>query len=427
MILQQNIPLYNFFIFTTLFLSSVISLFFTFIGKVSFTFSFMSILAGGVSFFVFRALKLRIISFDKSGLEEEEEKNNLLSESIAAKKAVLCFLPQIRRKTSLLFNASQNLIELTNCEEIYDFLINSLGEFFPGADSVLFFTFNKEKDSLSLVRSLKRKASVIKEKKGSSLDKWVLHHNCSLLIEDLTKDFRFDYSKIEAYRERKAQSFIISPLSAGSRFLGIIRVESEKPSSFTLDGLRLLRNICDLGAVVIERVNLFERAQDLAIKDSLTSLYSRDYFFQRLAEERGRLCDKNSRIGILMIDIDDFKKINDTYGHIVGDFVLKKLAQSFKSIAGEAGNVICRYGGEEFIILVAECDKEKLLRLGEEIRRKAQEAELIFRRRRINFTVSLGAVFCFGDQESAEGLVSRVDKLMYTAKKKGKNRLCFSE
>ena len=427
MILQQNIPLYKFFIFTTLSLFGVISLIFAFIGKVSFAFSFISILAGGISFFIFRKLELRILSFDKSGLEEEEEKNNLLSESIAAKKEALHFLPQIRRKTSFLFNASQNLIELVNCEEIYDFLINNLGELFPRADSILFFTFNKEKDSLSLLRSLKRKASVIKEKKGGSLDKWVLHHNCSLLIEDLTKDFRFDYSKIEAYKERKAQSFIISPLSVGSRFLGIIRVESDKPSSFTLDSLRFLRNICDLGAVVIERVNLFDRAQDLAIKDSLTSLYLRDYFFERLAEERRRLCNKKSRLGILMVDIDDFKKINDTYGHIVGDFVLKKLAQSFKRIAGGAGNVICRYGGEEFIILIAECDKEKLLRLGEEIRRKAQETELIFRRRRISFTVSLGAVFCLGDQESAEELVNRVDKLLYMAKKKGKNRLCFSE
>ena len=427
MTLQQNIPLYKFFIFTTLSLFGVISLIFAFIGKVSFTFSFISILIGGISFFIFRALELRILSFDQSGLEEEEEKNNLLSESVAAKKEVLRLLPQIRQKTSFLFKASQNLIELANCEEIYDFLINNLGELFPQADSVLFFTFNKEKDSLNLIRSLKRKASVIKEKKGDSLDKWALHHNCSLLIEDLTKDFRFDYSKIEAFKERKAQSFIVSPLSAGSRFLGIIRVESDKPSSFTLEGLRLLRNICDLGAVVIERVNLFNRTEDLAIKDPLTSLYLRDYFFQRLAEERKRLRSEKSRIGILMVDIDDFKKINDTYGHVVGDFVLKKLAQSFKRIAGGAGNVICRYGGEEFIILVAECDKEKLLRLGEEIRRKAQEAELVFRRRRISFTVSLGAVFCFGGQESAEGLVNRVDKMMYTAKKKGKNRLCFSE
>jgi len=128
-----------------------------------------------------------------------------------------------------------------------------------------------------------------------------------------------------------------------------------------------------------------------------------------------------------MLDIDDFKKINDNYGHIVGDFVLKKLAKILISIAGEAGNLISRFGGEEFIISIPECTKKELLRIGEEIRRKIEGAELTFRRKKINFTVSLGAILAPNQAEDVEKLTQRVDKLLYKAKKEGKNKLCFSQ
>ena len=168
MTLQQNIPLYNFFTFIILFFLVVIPLVFALLGKMGLTISLLSILVVGVSFFIFHKLKLGVFSASKSELEAEEEKINLLSESIAAKEEILQFLPQIRRKASFLFNVSQSLIELTDRERIHDFIINTLGELFEQADSILFFGFNKERDSLSLVRSLKRKHSVIKEKKGGN-------------------------------------------------------------------------------------------------------------------------------------------------------------------------------------------------------------------------------------------------------------------
>ena len=425
--LQQNIPLYNFVTLIILFLLVVVPLVFTLRGKISPSIFLLSTLGVGISLFIFHKLKLGVLSRSKSELETEEEKINLLSESIAVKEEILQFLPQTRRKASFLFNVAQGLIELTDREQIHDFIINTLGELFPQADSILFFGFNKERDSLNLLRSLKRKHSVVKEKKGGIIDKWVLHHNRSLLIEDLTKDFRFDANKVEAYKGRGAQSFIVSPLSIDHRLLGIVRGESIESSSFTIDDLRFLRNICDLGTVVLERVNLFASAQDLAIKDSLTTLYLREYFFNRLEEELNRAQNKGSKIGVIMLDIDDFKKVNDDYGHIVGDFVLKKLAKILIDIAGGAGNLISRFGGEEFIISIPECNKKELLHTAEEIRRRIEGVGLTFRRKKINFTVSLGATLAFDKGENIKKLTQKVDKLLYKAKKEGKNRLCFSE
>ena len=414
--------------FTSIILFSIIAIIFSFflLGKINLTIFFLSILVVGISFFIFYKLKLGLLARSKSELEAEEEKINLLSENISAKREAMKFLPQIRRKAIFLFNISQGLIELTNRDQIHDFIINALGELFPQADSILYFSFDKAKDSLTLLRSLKRKYSLIKEKKGGTIDKWVLRQNRSLLIEDLTKDFRFDVNSLAAYNDRGAQSFIISPLSIGRRILGVVRVESGIPSNFTLDDLRFLRNICDLGTVVLERANLFAKAQDLAIKDSLTTLYLREYFFKRMEEELNQARAKGSKVGVIMLDIDDFKKINDSYGHIVGDFVLKRLARILINVVGGGGNIVCRFGGEEFIISIPECKEKELLAIGDEIRKKIEGAGLTFRRKKINFTVSLGAILAPDEDEDTKKLIRRVDKLLYKAKKEGKNKLCFS-
>jgi len=375
---------------------------------------------------IFQKCKNNIAAKSKGEFEKIEGKINLLAENIEAKKEILQSLPDKRRRVSFLFNVSQKLIELIDPEEIFDFFINSLGDLFPKADSILIFDFDSETDSLILVRSLKRKDFIIKEKMGNVLDVWVLRHNRSLLIEDLTKDFRFDYNKIEAYHERGASSFIVSPLSIAYKVLSIVRVETKDPLGFTLDDSRILRNICDLGAVVLERARLIQDTQDLAIRDSLTSLFVKDYFFQRLEDEIKRVRAKNLKLGMIMLDIDDFKKINDTFGHIVGDAVLAKLAKILINVAGAPGNVISRFGGEEFIISLIECQRPQLLRIAEKIRKSVEQASVTFRRKRINFTVSLGAALYPDDADQAIKLVDRVDKLMYKAKQSGKNKVCFS-
>lgn len=425
MILQQRIPLYNFFIPITLALLVSTSLFFAISEKINIVFFTAVLLATGVIFFIFRRIQLNIFFKHHSELDVMEGKVNMLKDSIEEKEKILRALPYERQNLTSLFKASQNLIELIDQEDIFNFLIDVLGDLFPKADTILLFDFNKEKDNLSLIRSLKRKDSVVEEKRGGALDKWVLRHNSSLLVEDITKDYRFDHTVITAYRDRKAQSFIVSPLSIEHRLTGVVRIESRQ-ALFSLDDLRLLRNICDLAVVVLERANLFNSAQNLAIKDSLTSLFVKDYFFKRLSQEYKRILSKKADLGIIMLDIDDFKKINDSHGHVVGDFILSRLAGILKKNAGGSGNVIARFGGEEFIILVVECDKEKVINIAEKIRKSVEEAGLLFRRKRIDFTVSAGVVSYPDDAEDMLGLVDKADKRLYKAKEKGKNRVCFS-
>ena len=424
MILQQKLLLYKLFILTTLLLLTIIPLLFVFSGALNVIVWLTIILIVLASLVFFRWHHLRIASESTREFDTIQERMNLLTESIAVKKKILESLPLKQEKIALLFELSQKLIELSNAEEIFDFIINTLGDLFPKADNVLVFDFDK--DNLSLIRSLKRKDTVIKEKTGDALDKWVLRHNRSLIIEDLSKDFRFDFNKIKAFKDREAYSFIASPFSIGYRLLGTVRLESKVPASFDHDDSRILRNICDLAAVVLERARLFEKLQDLAIKDSLTSLFLRDYFFQRVNEELRRAKENDSKVGIIMLDIDDFKKINDTHGHIVGDFVLKKLARILKTNIVDTENIASRFGGEEFMISIIESNKKDLLRIAEALRKSVEKAELAFRRKKIHFTISLGVVLYPEDGGDLMKLVKKVDELMYKAKQKGKNRVCYT-
>ncbi len=402
----------------------MISFLFTLTGKLS-PGLFLAVLSGAaVIFLIFWRLRLYTLSKVHGKFDLTEGEINLLTESIADKKKLLRSLPLKYQRISLLFNISQKLIELTDREDILDLVISALSELFPQAESIAFFDFNKERDTLSLARASRHDTSAI-EKTGDVLDQWVLRHNLSLLIEDLTKDFRFDFNKVKVYKSRGITSLIISPLAIGHRILGLVRIESRKPLTFSLDDSRILRSICDLGAVVFEKASFFRRLEDLAIRDSLTALFIKDYFFARLSEELERAKGKTARPGVIMLDIDNFKDINDNHGHIVGDLALKNLAKILTRTASGGGNVIARFGGEEFVILIVETNKTELLVACENIRRAVEESGLSFRRKRIKFTVSLGAVLSSGD-EGAAALVDKSDKLMYRAKKEGKNRVCFS-
>jgi len=417
--------LYNLFIPITLVLLFAALLTNTFTGKLNAGWFFILSGLAGILFYAFYRIKDAIFSSLHGEFDETEEKINLLTKELEERKKVYSHLPLKGQKASFLFKASQDLVELIDPDEILNFLLNSSQQLFPQADNILIFIFDGEKGSLNLVSSVKRKGPVVKEKKGDELDKWVLRHNQSLLVEDIAKDFRFDYGKVGAYKDRGVRSFVASPLSIGNKFLGIARLENAKPLNFSLDDSRMFRYLCDLGAVVLERANLFQQAQDMATKDSLTSLLVKENFFERLEEEIKRAKLKQSKLGLIMLDIDDFKNINDTYGHIVGDFVLKRLARILGMAVRGPGDVVSRFGGEEFIISLVECDKDKLLAKAEEIRSKVEQVNMSFRRKKINFTVSLGAVLYPDAAIDATSLTAKADEMLYKAKNEGKNRVCF--
>lgn len=425
MTLLPKKALYKIFLFTILISFLIIAVIAIFASGFSLAkFIILSILFTGL-LLIFRRNYFNTRRKFRSEFENIQEKINLLIQSIGEKRKILKVLPSRSERVFFLFNISQKLIELNDSEEIYDFLVDACANLFPQSDDALLFIIQKNKSMHNLVRSFKKEGFVIKEKEGDVIEKWVLRNNQSILVENLTKDFRFDYNKIVAFTDRKVLSFIASPLSINERIVGTIRVESKKDSAFSLEDSRLLRSVCDIGVMVLEKANLFKSIEELVIKDPLTSLFLRDYFFMRLKEELQRVKVTGKKLGLIMLDIDNFKQVNDTYGHIVGDLVLKKLSKILTSIIGDSGNVVSRFGGEEFIFFAVESTRDEMIAIGEKIRKTVEETIISFRRKKVSFTVSMGLVMYPDSAVDILSLIDEADRLLYKAKAEGKNKLCY--
>ncbi|MDD5561451.1 MAG: diguanylate cyclase [Candidatus Omnitrophica bacterium] len=301
---------------------------------------------------------------------------------------------------------------------VYSLISNSSG-------IVLFYLLDNHSQKLNLIHSIKEdNQTAIRSKEGDIFDYWVLRHSRELIIEDLKNDFRFDLDAIRSREMRPVLSLISSPLISHHSLLGLLRLERDKSGSFNQDDLRFLSLVSGLGAVALENSLLFQKTQDLAIHDDLTGLYTRQYFIGRLKDEAKRCQRLDQRLALMMIDIDFFKQYNDKFGHTAGDIVLKKVSFLLKGGLSELNPLLCRFGGEEFLVMLPGIDKKKANAVAEELRQKIEKEKILLRRQNTSITVSIGLA-CFPlDTKDDDELIQQADKAMYDAKRKGRNRVC---
>lgn len=172
----------------------------------------------------------------------------------------------------------------------------------------------------------------------------------------------------------------------------------------------------------VEMLEMVRRLRDLAIKDPLTKLHNRRYFYEE-AEKKLTESQKNgSSFAVGMIDIDHFKKINDTFGHDAGDKVLEILAEALHEDTRGA-DVVARLGGEEFCIATPNTDRKGAEILFEKIRKHVEALSLSYGEHDIRFTISIGVCACCGD--SLESALKQSDEMLYAAKSRGRNRVVF--
>jgi len=169
-----------------------------------------------------------------------------------------------------------------------------------------------------------------------------------------------------------------------------------------------------------------DRLQRLAALDPLTGVYNRRFGLVRLHEEFGRAVRANTPVGILMLDIDHFKAVNDTYGHLVGDRLLKSICAIARSSLRE-GDVLLRYGGEEFLAVLPAASAEDLRLVGERLRRAVEDSALSDGAKTVRVTLSVGgAAYPNQNVESEEVLIRLADEALYRAKDSGRNRVEIS-
>lgn len=358
--------------------------------------------------------------------EDFFEKTNLLKAELEKEwKVIEAYHKKIEGYSKLKDLTEQLSLSLT-LPETSRAISREVNHFFGHGDiTVILYLFHSQTGELGISSSQKNQMQVnIKMKNGDIFDRFVVKTLQPLLIEDTKSDFRFDIEKDRHDDRRPIRSLISAPLLIGKKALGILRVDSPLAEHFVQEDLRLLRAIADLASVAIENAQLYEHIEDLAIRDSLTGLYLRRHMLDRLEEELKRELRSHGELSFLMIDLDRFKRYNDEFGHVAGDIVLKTVARILRDFFNQPGDLVCRYGGEEFCVILPDRAKEKAVELAEEVRVKIENERIVLRRQETAVTVSVGVSSFPKDAQMKEELIYKADHALYRAKEEGRNRIC---
>ncbi len=220
------------------------------------------------------------------------------------------------------------------------------------------------------------------------------------------------------------QSVAIIPRTSHGQSKGMLVVESAEKSFFTSRDEQLLSIVARAAGLALENAELHHRTEELTVIDELTGAYNYRYFVQKFQEEKKRAIRYRMPLSIIMVDIDWFKKINDSYGHEAGNVVLTQLAGIIQGCIRDV-DIFCRYGGEEFVVILPQTPLRESEHIGERIRGRVEGNIIdVGQTGKIKITVSVGVSSFPENGRSEEDLVSVADEALYQAKDSGKNLVC---
>jgi len=241
----------------------------------------------------------------------------------------------------------------------------------------------------------------------------------SVTVKDLS--VRTDYEPLL----KSARSAMLVPMVTHGKTTGLLTAESPRGGAFEEQDEKFLLVLARSAAMALENAVLHRKTEELTIIDELTGVNNYRYFTEKLKEEKRRALRYDQPLSLIMIDIDWFKRFNDNYGHEVGNRVLVGLTRVFKTCIRDV-DILCRYGGEEFIVILPQTTEREALKIAERIREEVEKSEFGGGDGipTLKVTVSLGVSSFPENRRSQEELVNAVDQALYRAKGSGKNTVC---
>ena len=220
----------------------------------------------------------------------------------------------------------------------------------------------------------------------------------------------------------ESASRICIPMVSFGQTLGILALDSALPDAFRDGDLQSLESVADICATAIQNAHYVERVKQLAYLDGLTGIFNRRFFELRIMEEIERARRYQTGMAIIMADIDHFKQLNDEFGHVLGDEVLRQVSSLFHQQVRRI-DVVCRYGGEEFCVLLTQATAEQAMSIAEKLRKIV--AGWQFPGVPCTVTISAGVAAYPEHGATRDHLVKAADAALYAAKQAGRNQVCL--
>ena len=227
----------------------------------------------------------------------------------------------------------------------------------------------------------------------------------------------------------RAGAFVCAPLVHNREILGVIDIEEfsgdRKEKESLRDDVDAVEFVASLTAMVVKNGRMFAEAKDRANTDGLTRLFTHRYFQDTLDSELKRAGRYEDTVSLLITDIDHFKKFNDTYGHQIGDLVLRETAAVFKELRREQ-DVVARYGGEEFVVVLPNTPKNVAQQVAEKFRKAIADRVYPSEKGDLRVTLSIGVSTFPDDSREKNELIKKADAALYLAKEGGRNCVCVA-
>ncbi len=325
----------------------------------------------------------------------------------------------------IFYEASQQFITALHLEQVFDVLV-AMAQQLTDHTRIMALTASEHDDACTVVK-IRGPSPEINEgfcfRPNTGLYSYALQKRKIVNVPDFQQSQGKYYRMApdEAANESIRSLIIIPILGEENRPLGLFSVESDQPNQYQGEMETVLFTLVSNASVAITRARLYYQMEMLAITDGLTHLVNHKHFQTQLGKEIERSRRYKRPLSLLIMDIDHFKSFNDTYGHPVGDLVLREIAKCIIE-AIRVNDIAARYGGEEFAVIIPETNEQRALATAERIRTKIEQRVIESGNNLLHVTISIGCASYPDHAATQQELIENADKALYFSKENGRNR-----
>jgi diguanylate cyclase (GGDEF)-like protein len=332
-------------------------------------------------------------------------------------------------KANKRLNAIYEMVKMINSklelEQILDTIIEVISQVVSVSAAAIYLTDSN--GVAALVKSIGNREGEEGFKENYFKDEGIIgkciSSNKTIAIKDLKQDKRF----LKEQFLNNYGSVVVAPLRFSGSVIGCLMVLHVETNVFDEDSVKIIEIIVDQASVAITNAKRYYEVTKKSITDPLTKTYNRRYFNDALMENIMRADETSEPVSLIMFDLDNFKLINDTYGHLVGDEVLKEVAKRIKNNV-RSDDIVARFGGEEFAVILPKLTAEQAYMIAERIRNEVLSRPIRTDKGDIYVTITGGVADYPEKADSAEKLISHADRALYAGgKSKGRNKIAIYE
>ncbi len=325
------------------------------------------------------------------------------------------------QEMEFLHTSARTLVSSLHPDEIYQQMLETILEIIPECTTALILETDQEESVMGVAAALGSQHLETEEIVELGLDQEIIQAQREGRMIQVICD-----EEDSSQKNNRSPRFLVLPLQSGNRSLGILLIGTGQDVKIREQELHLVSILTDTATAALRNSQLHQEVQNLAATDVLTGLANRRGFYS-IALREVKVAKRHKRpLSVIMVDIDDFKDVNDSFGHLVGDQVIQWTAKMIKENIRSI-DVCCRYGGEEYTILLPESCLEDSYEVAERIRTRISQSQIQIERETINISISSGVAEINHLEKESTGalelMLSEADRALYQSKNTGKDRV----